>query len=265
MLYGSEIVLKNFIGRISDNKYIFVGNIEAKIPGNEKNISGSYFEVVYTDEGVINIENKDIKFGVLAEGSYIYAGNVVIDLGNKVITKDGEDVMPITAITISGNENIDIIPKAEEKEESGDNGNNQENNNNNQPNNNQPDDNGEGSGNGGNDTEVVETEALEVSLKEADIATTNITVSFDVDNYKDDDNLSLKITNLDTGRTVNKFENIKTGEEIRVNLLFPSTKYLFTVTNELDESKYFQKIFETNDFGINFEKTYVTSSEIGYK
>lgn len=264
---GSEINLKNFIGRISDNKYIVVGNIEAKIPGNEKNISGSYFEVVYMDEGVINIENKDIKFGVLAEGSYIYAGNVVIDLGNKVITKDGEDVMPITAITISGNENIDIIPKAEEKEDNDDNNNNQGNDNNNQPNNNQPDDNGEGTGegSGGNNTEVVETPGLEVSLKDVSVATTNITVSFDVDNYKDNDNLTLKITNLDTGRTVNRFENIKTNEEIRVNLLSPSTKYLFTVTNELDGSKYFQKIFETNDFGISFEKTYVTSSEIGYK
>ena len=114
---GADIVLKDFIGRISDNKYIVVGSLETKIPGNEKNITGNYFEIVFADEGVVNIENKDVKYQVMAEGSYIYVGNVVIDLGNKKITKDGEDVMSITAITINGDENIEIVPKAPSNEE----------------------------------------------------------------------------------------------------------------------------------------------------
>ena len=116
---GKDIVLKNFVGRISDNKYIVVGDLSAKLPGNSSNIGGDYFEIVYVEEGVINIENKDVKYQVAAEGSYIYVGNVVIDLGNKKITSDEEDVMSITAITINGDENIEIIPKAPEESGSG--------------------------------------------------------------------------------------------------------------------------------------------------
>ena len=265
---GADIILKDFIGRISDNKYVVVGSLEAKIPGNDKNINGDYFEIVYADEGVINIENKDVKFQVMAEGSYIYVGNVVIDLGNKKITKDNDDVMSITAITISGNENIDIIPKAEDKEDdNGSNGNNTNNQPINQDNTGENPSGTEDGGNGGEggQTDVVATEPLTVQLSDSSIGSTNITVTFDVDNYMDDDILTLKVTNLDTGRTVNKFDDIHTGEEIRVNLLSPDTKYLFSVVNEKDESKYYQKILKTNDFGINFLQSYVTDSEIGYK
>ena len=267
---NGDIALSNFVGRISDNKYIVVGNLEAKIPGNEKNIKGDYFEVVYTDEGIINIENNDVKFQVTAEGSYIYAGNVTIDLGNKKIAKNGEDVMSITAITISGDENIEIIPKAEEKEDDSNNGgagngtgtdttNPTEN-----PNN-------TGNDNTGNENnndqpgQVIVDDSLLVSLKDYVVGSTSITAVFNVDNQRLDDNLTLKVTNLDTGRTIDEKYNVMSDQEIRIPKLAPNTKYLLTVLNERDENKYFQKIFETNSFGVSITKSYATSSELGYK
>ena len=48
---GNDINLKNFIGRISEDKFIVVGKIEAQIPGNEKNILADYFEIVYSEKG----------------------------------------------------------------------------------------------------------------------------------------------------------------------------------------------------------------------
>ena len=51
---NNDIKINNFMGRISDNKYIVAGSLEAKIPGNEKNITGNYFEIVYNDEGIIS-------------------------------------------------------------------------------------------------------------------------------------------------------------------------------------------------------------------
>ena len=255
---NGDIALSNFMGRISDNKYIVVGSLEAKIPGNEKNIKGDYFEIVYTDEGIINIENDQVKFQATAEGSYVYAGDVTIDLGNKKITKAGEDVMSVTAITISGDENIEIIPKAEEKEDdnSGGNGNGGENTN--------PNDNQTGTGNDEPGQVIVE-DTLTVSLKDYLVGSTSITAVFDVKNSQLDDNLTLKVTNLDTGRTIDEKYNVMSDEEVRVPKLSPKTKYLFTVVNERDENKYFQKIFETNDFGVNISKSYATSSELGYK
>ena len=52
---NGDINLKNYIGRISDNKYIVVGKLTAKLPGNNANISADYFEIVYADEGIVNI------------------------------------------------------------------------------------------------------------------------------------------------------------------------------------------------------------------
>ena len=275
---NGDISLKNFMGRISDDKYIVVGTLEAKVPGNETNIKGDYFEIVYTEEGIINIENNEVKFNVTAEGSYIYAGDVVIDLGNKKITKGNEDIMSITSITISGDENIEIIPKApeEKKEEgggAGDDANNQ--NPNNDQNQNQQgtenggagdDGNGEnGAGGDGDNKDDIVDDTLSVKLKDYIVGSTSITAVFDIQNEKENDNLTLKVTNLSTGRTIDEKYNVMNEQEVRVPKLSPNNKYLFTVVNERDENKYFQKIFETNEFGVNIEKSYATSNELGYK
>ena len=269
---GSDIELKNFIGRISDNKYIIVGSLETKIPGNEKNISGDYFEVVYTDEGIINIENKEVKFQVTAQGTLVYVGNIVIDLGEKKISVNDEDIMSITAITIDGDENIEIIPKAQDKkDDNGENGNNVDNSNvNNGDNNNINDDNplddgGNGEGGTGNQNIIDVIEDVTVLLKNAVIGSTSVDVVFDMYNQTEEDIFTLKVTNLDSGRTVDVVDNIVPLEEFRIGLLSPDTKYLFTVINEKNGSKYFQKIFETNDFGIKLEKIYSTDSELGFK
>lgn len=269
---NGDVSLHNFIGRISDDKYIVVGNLEAKVPGNEKNIKGDYFEVVYTEEGVINIENNDVKFQVAAEGSYIYAGDVTIDFGNKKITKNGEDVMSITAITISGDENIEIIPKAPEKkdDEEGGGGEGTGTVENPQENVNQPGgegDGGEGTGTGDGDEQGQEIidDKLTVTLKDYLVGSTSITTVFEVKNKEASDNLTLKVTNLDTGRTIDEKYNVVNDQEVRVPKLSPGTKYLFTIVNERDDNKYFQKIFETNAFGVTITKSYATSNELGYK
>ena len=273
---NDDIKLKNFIGRISDDKYIVVGKLEAKFPGNEKNISGDYFEIVYAENGIVNIENKDVKYQVAADGTIIYAGDVVIDLGNKKITRNGEDIMSITAITINGDENIEIIPTASDEEDSsGNDGNTGENggaNGNGNENGGGVGDNsnGNGSGNGEGGTgetnvDVEKKEETVVSLKEAAIGSTNVDVTFDIYNQAEDDSFTLKVTNLDTGRTIDMITSVSAEEEIRVNLLSPGTKYLFTVINEKDGNKYFQKIFETKDFGIKLEKAYATDDEIAYR
>lgn len=271
---SNDINLKNFIGRISDDKYLVAGSLEAKIPGNNTNIKADYFEIVYTEEGIVNIENKDAKYQVTAEGTYIYIGNMVIDLGNKKITKNGQDVMSLTSITIDGDENIEIIPKAEDDKENdndGNGGNEGENGNGNNDGNNQDTDgneggnDGTGDGQGSENTETQPDGELAISLKDAKVGSTSVNVSFDIANQGAEDRFTLKVTNLNTGRTVDIFNDVKPDQDIRVNLLSPKTKYLFTLINENDQGKYFQKIFETNDFGIKLEKNYATSDALSYK
>ena len=276
---NETIKLNNFIGRISDDKYIIVGNLEAKIPGNNSNIKGDYFEIVYNEEGIVNIENNNVKYQVTAEGTIIYIGNMAIDLGNKKITKDNEDVMSLTSITIDGNENIEIIPKEVKKEdepgegegqgegqgnEQGNQGQDGQNQGDGQGTGNDGTGAGDGDGQGGGAGEEDNKEGTSVKLKEATVGSTSVNVIFDMLNTKDDDNFTLKVTNLDTGRTIDMVKNVKTNEDIMVSLLSPKTKYLFTLVNEKDESKYFQKIFETNDFGIKLEKKYAKDDRLAF-
>ncbi len=277
---SGDIKFNNFIGRINDNKYIVVGDLNLKMPGNSTYVKGSYFEIVYVEEGIVNIENKEVKYQVAAEGTLINVGSdVVIDLGDKKITVDGEDLMSITAITINGDENIEIIPKGNEEEENAT-GNNDNvndgtsNNNDEQQDSNPENDNsgnndetgGDASGGTGNENAPTEEiKELIVTLKDAEIGSTNINVTFDVENAKEEDKFMLQVVNLTTGRTVDITAQVLSDVSIKVNLLTPNTKYLFTVVNEKDKGKYFQKVFETTDFGIKLEKTYATDNSLAYK
>ena len=263
---NGDLKLNNFVGRISDNKYIVVGNLSLKMAGNATSVKGDYFEVVYVEEGIVNIENKDVKYQVAAEGTLIYVGNnKAIDLGDKKITLDGADVMSITAITIDGDENIEIIPKAEDEEDDGkdDEGDDERPTN---PGNdgNMPGGNEEGgTGNQGVVGEI--TKEVVVSLKDAKIGSTNIDVIFDVLNAREDDSFKLQVVNLDSGRTVDLVAEVLPDVQIRVNLLTPNTKYLFMVINERDNGKYYQKVFETAGFGIRVEKVYSTDNSLSYE
>lgn len=263
-----DIKLNNFIGRISDDKFIVVGDLSLKMAGNETVVKGDYFEVVYVEEGIVNIENKDVKFQVAAADTIISSGShIKIDLGNKKITYDNEDVMSITAITIDGDENIEIIPKVEEEEETPQGGGNGD---------------GEGTGTGGgsgsgdgqgdnensgeNDGEITDPQDnVIINLKDAKIGSTDIEVVFEVLNAKEKDVLKLQVVNLASGRTVDIVASVTTDDPIKVNLLTPSTKYLFMVVNEKDNAKYFQKVLETSGFGIKLEKEYATNNSLSYK
>lgn len=256
----NDINLKNFMGRINDDKYIIVGNLELRMPGNNATVKGDYFEIVYTENGIVNIENRESKYQVAAEGTTIHAGDILIDLGNKKITKGKNDIMSITAITINGDENIEIIPKAKEENttipNNGGNGNGG---------------NGEGNNGGANNEKPTNHEVpvtpennLSVKLEKAEVTSTDITVKFDIENAILTDEFSLRVIDLETGRTIEKYDSIMPNRPYTVPFLTPNTKYLFTVVNENDNGKYLQKIIETNPLGITIEKSYATEDELGY-
>lgn len=264
---AGDVRLVNFMGRISDNKYIVVGDLSLKLAGNDTAIKGEYFEIVYIEEGIVNIENKNVKYQVTADGTLIHVGNdKVIDLGDKKITVNDVDLMSITSITIDGDENIEIIPKGNDEEEDEPSGSEGEGDNqqgtpgeNQQPGNEGESGSGEGKPDGEAPEEVV------ISLKNAKTGSTNIDVVFDVVNAKEDDVFKLQVVNLSSGRTVDIVAEVLSDVEIKVNLLSPSTKYLFMVVNEKDNGKYFQKVLETTGFGIKLEKTFATESSLSYK
>ena len=49
---SGDVVLNNFIGRISDNKYIIVGNLSLKMSGNDTTVKGDFFVKVARRLGI---------------------------------------------------------------------------------------------------------------------------------------------------------------------------------------------------------------------
>ena len=105
-----DLTLTNWMGRVSDNKYIVAGsNLSLKIPGVTKTIEGDYFELIFMTNGVVKIDNKEVSYQVTSQDSYIYVGDAIkIDLGQNQIYYNNDAKMLISQITISGDENINL-------------------------------------------------------------------------------------------------------------------------------------------------------------
>ena len=79
------LIFGNFLGRISENKYIVVGkNIKTKLAGNEELVSGDYFEILFVEDGIVKIENQEGSYQTVSDGTIIYVGdNIKINLGDQ--------------------------------------------------------------------------------------------------------------------------------------------------------------------------------------
>ena len=100
---------------------------------------------------VVNIENQEVKLQMAAQDAKILVNDdIVISLGAKKINYGTDGVMSITEITIDGNENIEVIPKDEYKDNSSSsNGGNSSSNGSSGGNQGNDGTNGDGNGNGG--------------------------------------------------------------------------------------------------------------------
>jgi len=116
---NDDIILKNWIGRISDNKYIISGsNLTLKLSGNADihYSSENFFEFTYIEDGVVVISDGSTTRSTTADGSYFYVGeNTVISLGEKNVYFNNEPKLSLSQMTINGDENIDIVPSEDEE------------------------------------------------------------------------------------------------------------------------------------------------------
>ena len=107
------LVFGNFLGRITDNKYIVVGkDISVKLAGSNEAVKGDYFEILFVENGIVKVENQDGSYQTVSDGTIIYVGdNIKINLGDKSVVYGDETKLSLTELTINGNENIDIVPE----------------------------------------------------------------------------------------------------------------------------------------------------------
>ena len=289
---GKQINIDSFIGRINDNKYIIAGkNLSLKVPTIDERIDGDYFEILYVEEGIVRIDNKDHSYQVTAQDSYVYVGDdITINLGDGKIFYNGTPKMLMSQITINGDENIDldVLKNGTDGNGGAGTGTGDGTGENNGENTDGTGEVGDGTGEGGTGDDATGTSSggiggtgvgnkatasPQIELIEAKVTSTSIDLSLQLNNAglaKSDIVYHLK--NAVTGAIVNDISaskiNLVNGTfQIAHNALEPSTEYVLSI-GELtsgDDKQYFQKTFKTNDLGISLEKVYATSDELSYK
>ena len=289
---NGNLEINNWLGKISENKYIISGEkLTLKLAGSADILysSENFFEFSYIENGVVVISDGINTRSATADETYFYIGeNTVINLGDKNIYFNNEEKVSLEQITINGDENIDIIPPEEEqKPNNPDEGNNQDGDNDQGGNNGQGDGNNQGQ-NGGDETEnpdgedkpeepeVTVTKNPQFKLIEATVTANKMDLLIGViDTYKViSGDLNISITNMKTAKTV--YTNTVSGDSTTIEistamgLLEPDTNYIVSIvgnyqTEDLTyERQYFQRVFRTETLGIKLQKDYASVDKLSF-
>ena len=289
---NGDLSLFNWLGKISENKYIISGEkLTLKLAGSGEVLysSENFFEFSYIENGVVVISDGVNTRSATADGSYFYIGeNTVINLGNKNIYFNNEEKVSLEQITINGDENIDIVPPEEEqKPDNPDEGDNQGSDNNQDGNNGQNGGNNQGqTGTEGTDEpdkedkpeepEVTVTKNPQFKLIEANVTANKMDLLIGVvDTYKViNGDLKISVTNMKTAKTV--YTNTVSGTSNKIEIstemgtLEPDTNYIVSIVGDYKtedltyERQYFQRVFRTETLGIKLEKDYATVDKLSF-
>ncbi len=279
------LIFGNFLGKITDNKYIVVGkDIKVKLAGSNEAISGDYFEILFVEDGVVKIENQEGSYQTVSDGSTIYIGEKIkIDLGEKNVYLENNNKLSLNEMTIDGNENIDITPSDNKVKKDDENKENQSgeattpggNTGTDQSGNAPSTDNAGDNQTGGEDSTTKEPTSVvkkEVSIDLISGKTTidSIEASFQIIDTADfiKGNLILTLVNTDTGKTVYQKTLVNTSDiqNVSISSLPSDSNYVMTISEENNTTgiQYFKKIFKTESLDISLIREYVTTNTLSY-
>ena len=113
-----KLAFKDFMIKITETKYMIVGKgLTIKYGDEEKLIADGFVEIEYLDGNIIKITNQDLNIQNISKDLSITMDGITVDLLNKRIIYDGETKVNLGEITIDSDDNIEIIPEEEKKEE----------------------------------------------------------------------------------------------------------------------------------------------------
>lgn len=266
------LVFGNFLGRITDNKYIVVGNdVRVRLAGSDDFVRGDYFEIIFVENGVVKVENQEGSYQTVSDGTVIYVGDSIeINLGDKSVSYGEEVKLSLGELTIDGNENIDITPsdgkvkddEAGEGEEGGNGNDTPEQN---------PGEN-DINGDGGEETgpTTVLKKEVSVNLISAEATINSIRARFQVIDTASaiKGNLLLTVVDASTGEVVYRkiLLNVTDEQDVAISTLRSNNTYVMTIVDEDNTSgiQYFQKSFKTDSLDLKLIREMVTENSLTY-
>lgn len=279
-----KIEFKNFIVKVSDTKYMLVGDkLTIKYGDEEKVVKNGFLEINYLEGNIVRVDNQELTLQNISSDFHVESSDIKVDLLDKKIIYKDETKVNLGEITIDSDDNIDIVPddentkideeaanKIEEFE-------------------NQP------VVSPGVDIGGMESGIVDTSIKKPDeVVQENATIPdavFTVQSLSvTANNVSAQINFIDNENTLSGSINWKVVENstntimcmksettnsdsfnISCNKLAPGTNYSIVVRapyakNEVNYEKDFvQKTFVTDSTGIVIEQDYVTSNAVSFK
>lgn len=277
----------NFIVKVSDSKYLLVGDNMTLRIGEENTVTiNGYLELSIVEGDIILLENQEVSYKtVSSDARILFNENTYLNLQDHGIYNNDERVITLEELTIDSDDNIQIIPEPEEEVEptptptattaptptptptsgtitipggggNGGNGNNGTNDNNDDD---QIEDTAE--------DPVFSVEKLEVTANKVEA---EITVT-------DNDSLlygakTIRIVEVDTGRTIYQVEET-TGNyqfNIVVESLNPETNYMLIITADYIKNgimytrDFVSKSFRTENIGLKLNKEYFTDTSLHF-
>lgn len=202
---NNEIQFTNLMWKISDSKYLLASDSMKLVfsDSTEKSING-FVEIEYTDNEIVKIFNKDVRYETISTEVYIQVGeDIKINLGTKIISKKGENEMTLENMVIDSNDNVTIIDMDEYKEENTENTENTENNTN-----------GQNNGQGGNASSISNSNVI------ANGGTTVIDNNNDNENKGDNKETEIKndLSVYTPKYIIREFEVNSTGVKVLVEI-----------------------------------------------
>ena len=261
------LIFGNLLGRITDNKYIVIGNdIKIKLAGNEEPVKGKYFELLFVEDGIVKVENNEGSYQTTTEGTTIFAGDKIkIELGSKKVFYDEEEKLTLDEMTIDGNENINLdTSKVKDNKDgngSGDGTDSNTPNDNNNPNNNNPGNNtdnpSDNTGNGtdgkdNNTTEIRKEVSVDLVKALLDINSLNATIQVIDTANQIKGNLILTLYDVDNAETVYTKILLTSSDlqEVAVTSLSPNTNYYMSIKDS-DNYEYLSRNFRTDNLELS--------------
>ncbi len=288
---GKELKFREFVVRVSDNKYLLVSdNIKLNLDDNTStDIKSNYVEISVVEEGIVRIENQDTAYQTVASDASIEVDDLSLNLDNGYFFKDDEPIINLNSMVIDSDDNIDITPiqeikdqiEAEKEQEEAEN---------------QEENTGGGIGgsggttgedNVGNDSvdggfigsesEVVENE---LSLPTSQLSDVQVTANSFQATITINDPDSLITGTTYTSILENSSNRVVYEKETEAGIytidilaesLNPETSYslvtnIHYVKNEIEYTMdVVQQLFVTSAIGISIDKDYYSSSELSFK
>lgn len=270
-----KLTFSNFLIKISENKYMIVGEkITLQIGKEIKEIDNKYIEVSYLDGNIIRLENQELSLQNISSEMFAVINDVKIDLMNKKIYSKDEKKLNMSEITIDSSDNIEISPDdenttiEEEKKEEEKNETKEEHK---LPNVNN------GIINTEDDDEEIITDNSKV--KDAEFTVTNMEVTANRIRaevlIKDEEgiltgDLNIKIVENSSNKIV--YQTKESGGtsvlQVEQETLKPETTYILIVNSDYEKNgvkynkDFVQKTFITESIGISINENYLTTNTI---